>query len=728
MDDMIQKYLLNQHKSMQEYNLLAGVLAKPYWLLVINDFPAGFSEEAADRLVSIATKGPRCGIHTIISVDKDRRPPHDFDLKNLERASHVAVEHNGRFHLTDERYCNYQFELDQPPDNTRTAALLKVAGTAAKETETIEVPLSEMIVDDQQSPTTAIDGVRVPIGRVGADEIQELYLTGTNFHCLIIGQSGSGKSNLLHTVILSLASRYSPSELDIYLIDFKQGVEFKCYAPSQDQPGLPHASVVAIDSEREFGLSCLRRLKTIMQERGDLFRQADCNGYVEYRQKTGIVLPRIILIVDELHDFFSEDDAICQQAEVLFDHIARECRGFGMNLILCTQSLMGNSTPLKTTLSQFGTRIALRCGEDDSITIFDRDNPAAKYLSRPGEAIYNDANGLKEGNSPIFQVAFSEDEKEHTLRRIVDKLDPSQLLVRFPLVFEGRRPARLRGNSTFESHLQSRPSRQLPGVMQAWVGKPVAIKDPTTVCLTRAESSNLIVVGKNEETACGILLAASIGLAAQCSPSSPGQFEVFNLCMRNSEWVNRPQDFADILPHDIRVRKPRELAEALTELETIVAMRTEEDCTDAHPIFLITFGLHRLRELRSDYSDRDYNEGGLDSVTPSDSLSRILRDGPLVGVHTLSWCDTYSNLRRALETKDIDNFGIRIALQMSDMDSRELLDDYVACKLPDYRAVLLDDNYPGTLEKFIPYEMVTRDTIADIAALMSQKKRRAEET
>jgi hypothetical protein len=157
-------------------------------------------------------------------------------------------------------------------------------------------------------------------------------------------------------------------------------------------------------------------------------------------------------------------------------------------------------------------------------------------------------------------------------------------------------------------------------------------------------------------------------------------------------------------------------------------MRTEEDCTDAHPIFLITFGLHRLRELRSDYSDRDYNEGGLDSVTPSDSLSRILRDGPLVGVHTLSWCDTYSNLRRALETKDIDNFGIRIALQMSDMDSRELLDDYVACKLPDYRAVLLDDNYPGTLEKFIPYEMVTRDTIADIAALMSQKKRRAEET
>ena len=54
-------------------------------------------------------------------------------------------------------------------------------------------------------------------------------------------------------LITNLALRYSPDEVELYLVDFKKGVEFKAYA----RAGLPHARVVAIESEREFGLSVL---------------------------------------------------------------------------------------------------------------------------------------------------------------------------------------------------------------------------------------------------------------------------------------------------------------------------------------------------------------------------------------------------------------------------------------------------------------------------------------
>src|SRR5206468_10668885 len=87
---------------------------------------------------------------------------------------------------------------------------------------------------------------------------------------LPICKTGSGKSTLLHVLIAQLAMRYSPAEVELYLIDFKKGVEFKTYAASE----LPHARVVAIESEREFGLSVLQRLDQELMRRGELFRAA----------------------------------------------------------------------------------------------------------------------------------------------------------------------------------------------------------------------------------------------------------------------------------------------------------------------------------------------------------------------------------------------------------------------------------------------------------------------
>ena len=65
--------------------------------------------------------------------------------------------------------------------------------------------------------------------------------------------------------------RYTPEELELYLVDFKQGVEFKTYAAHE----LPHARVVAIESDREFGLSVLEKLDAELRRRAESFRDAE---------------------------------------------------------------------------------------------------------------------------------------------------------------------------------------------------------------------------------------------------------------------------------------------------------------------------------------------------------------------------------------------------------------------------------------------------------------------
>ena len=79
--------------------------------------------------------------------------------------------------------------------------------------------------------------LRVPIGRTGATKFQYLAIgKGTCQHALVAGKTGSGKSTLFHVIITNLALWCSPEQVEFYLVDFKKGVEFKCYAVPPPAP------------------------------------------------------------------------------------------------------------------------------------------------------------------------------------------------------------------------------------------------------------------------------------------------------------------------------------------------------------------------------------------------------------------------------------------------------------------------------------------------------------
>ena len=83
METVLQKYLRNEFATIHEYNAQAGEVAEPFQVLVVANFPTNFSEAAARKLVSIATSGPRCGVYTLIMVDRKQKMPANFDLNDL---------------------------------------------------------------------------------------------------------------------------------------------------------------------------------------------------------------------------------------------------------------------------------------------------------------------------------------------------------------------------------------------------------------------------------------------------------------------------------------------------------------------------------------------------------------------------------------------------------------------------------------------------------------------
>ena len=380
--------------------------------------------------------GARCGVFVLVSVDTKLPTPRNFQLPDLESDGLVLRWAEGQFVWDHPDVGPLVANVAAPPSAERCKEILRTVGSAAKDTGRVEVPFS-CIVPEPKDWWTADSraGLDVPLGRAGAMKFQHLDLgAGTSQHVLISGKTGSGKSTLLHVLVTNLALRYSPHEVELYLVDFKKGVEFKAYARCE----LPHARVIAIESEREFGQSVLQRLDAELRTRGDLFRRRGVQDLKGYRAaEPEAVMPRVLLIIDEFQELFVEDDRIAQESALLLDRLVRQGRAFGIHVLLGSQTLGGAYTLARSTIGQMAVRIALQCSEADAHLILSEDNTAARLLTRPGEAIYNDANGLYEGNHPFQVVWLPDGDRDAYLQQVRALAQERHCTVPPPIVFEG---------------------------------------------------------------------------------------------------------------------------------------------------------------------------------------------------------------------------------------------------------------------------------------------------
>ena len=697
-EKVIQMYLRNQYATITEYNEQAGSVAEKYHFLVVADFPAAFSETAAARLQSIATSGARCGVFTLLHWDKRQPLPDGFAPEEL-RANSVRIrQENGQFLINNEKpEPGTQLHFDAPPNPELAVELAHKIGKSSIDSNRVEVPFAQIAPAPEemwQSDTT--NELRIAIGRTGATKHQFLAIgKGTRQHALFAGKTGSGKSTLFHVIITNLALACSPQQVEFYLIDFKKGVEFKCYAEKR----LPHAKVVAIESDREFALSVLERVDEELKRRGDMFRKLGVQDIAGYKRAGGTeAIPRTLLIIDEFQEFFVDDDAIAQTASLLFDRIVRQGRAFGIHVLLGSQTLGGAYSLARATLGQMVIRVALQCNEADAYLIMDDSNPAPRLLSRPGEGIYNDAAGAIEGNSPFQVVWLPDGERDQWLDkvRVLAEQHPGQY--GSPIVFEGNAPADIRDNALLAARLAARPATP-PPVARAWLGAPNSIKGPTEAAFQRQSGSHLLVVGQRDEAALTLLGVSLLALAAQ-HPAGAAKFVLFHTATPGTPDADFIESILKAIPHPVTVARTPDVAQVMNQIATDLKARSGGE--DAPPLFCFIHDLQKFKKLRHE-DDFAFSLGDSDAgPNPGAQFTEVITEGSSHGIHLIVTVDTLNNVNRFLSRKALSEFGMRVVFQMSANDSASLVESPKASNLGLHRALFYSEQ-EGTLETFRPY-------------------------
>jgi len=221
------------------------------------------------------------------------------------------------------------------------------------------------------------------------------------------------------------------------------------------------------------------------------------------------------------------------------------------------------------------------------------------------------------------------------------------------------------------------------------------------------------------------MMVALISLAAQLSSPDGGRategeggvtFYVLDFGAVDAPYAGLWDQLAGVLPHPVKVGRRRQLPEFIAELATEVQQRLDNEQPGAPARYLFLYGLQRARDLRQE----EMGFGGFGGFgeepaapNPAQQFTTILREGPDLGIHTLVWCDTMTNLNRSLERRALREFAMRVAFQMSAEDSANLLDSPLASKLGPYRALFYDEE-EGRLEKFRPYGLPSETWLSQI--------------
>jgi DNA segregation ATPase FtsK/SpoIIIE, S-DNA-T family len=676
-EHVIQKLLQDSFDDVASYNKTLQNVKEPNRVLVIYNFPQGFNEGMINRLMSIMVNGPKAGLNVILVADKTLKMPYGLDLSKIEKLDNNKL-------LPAWNSANSAYDTNIPFKEA-----VKYANDLLEKAENESLNYVDYVPSSEKWWSfSSADKAEIPIGRKRGEE--NLDFVFDNEHkstALMIGKPGSGKSNLLHILITNAFIHYSPNDLEFYLIDFKGGVEFIPYADKK----IPHIRTIAIESEREFGLSVIEGLEKELLRRENEFRDKKVNKISEYREKyPNNPMPRIMLVVDEFQEFFTYQDAIGTKAEAIFDRIVRKGRAFGINLILSTQSLTGNSLP-RGTKDLISIRIALMCSDSDSRSILSDDNPAAKLLIRPGQGIYNTSNGLVEGNHH-FQAFFLKREDHYAF---LDKINGLSESKKWQPTFK---QTIFRGDMTahFENNrfLETVKSLENPKKIKLWLGESTSLDDDIYCVLTRQSGSNLICMGLDENLAIRIMASVLLSIVFHQKPQS-AQFHFINALNPDSDVFGAIDEYFDALPYPVKTIKNNDILAALQVLEAEIKTRLEAETTAYPNIYLTINGLQRTRKFKTE----NWNLSDESKV-----LRYILKEGADVGVFVLIYCDTLNSLEKCIERKALGDMEHRIALQMSEGDSNALMNVGHASKLGKEKAYYYNDT-EGGIKKVRPYQL-----------------------
>jgi len=732
---VIQKYLRTTYETIDEFNDAAGEVAEPYRVLVLFDSPAGLSPESASRLKSIVENGPRCGVFTFITVDGSIQALYGVNLDQFASSMRRLNLQRGFSDNINGYQLETGFEPEVLPERSSIAKrVIDSIGRATIHRTEAEVTFEKVIsmygkvaarglrpelgtaatrtnVAEPQTWWTddSTRGLFAPIGQKGARDVAILgFDSSDHAGALLVGRPGSGKSTLLHAYVGGLTTLYGPDELDLYLIDFKEGVEFKAYAEER----LPHAKVIAIESDRDFGLSVLESLQAEIAQRAEILRgtggrQAGMQGL---REATGEKLPRILLVFDEFQVLFARNDKVGLAAADLLESIIRQGRGFGIHVLLGSQSLAGLDALGAHVPQLLPVRILLPAAESDARKVLGDTNNAGDYLTTHGEGILNAAGGAVEANERFKGAILAEADRIARLQVMRDKADQMGF-TRVPMVFEGNSLLPLDSQDPVRFREELTVSGTYPVRVRS--GAPMTVGDVGDLVLTREGGANVLTIVRSGEN-------GNNGLDPVGGPA----YGLLVAAVASGSMSNSTVDVIDFMPNDdgldtlleplldarrITLKRRRAFPDVLDSYASEVSDRLDQDDISQPPMLLFLFGVHRARDLDAEFGSLDVDSELVDK------LERVMRDGPEVGVHVWIWADSVAGASRRLTARMMRELGWRVAGKMSADDSQTFIGTSQAADLRESQLLIVNEDR-GVTTRVTAYAPPSREWVGHAAS------------
>jgi DNA segregation ATPase FtsK/SpoIIIE, S-DNA-T family len=663
----------------------AGTLDNPQVLLIaVAAFPSGTGHMEWSRLAAVGHAGPAARVHLLLA---GYPPPamHAGSAPRLERTSQLTAQPDGRFTMS-EPPGPYQLSadgqglaaplgLDPGPGEDLVTHVCRQAATRASVSRQTDFA---SLMPEQIWRESSAYGLRTVVGRDGRQPY-ELVLDDATPHLQLGGRSGAGKTNVLLLLLYGLASRYSPEELGLYLLDFKEGVSFVEFTPTRTDPSwIPQARTVGIESDREYGLAVLHALVREMNRRAGALKRAGVTNLAALRSsQPEAVVPRLVAVIDEFQVLFSGNDTIAREAAGALEDLARKGRSYGIHMILASQTIAGIEalyTKKDSIFGQFPLRVALPGGS----AILDPLNTAAEALP-VGTAVVNNGAGVAEANRivrfPHADPASVAAQRQRLWQARPITNDP-------PAVFAGYAEHHIEDDPYFAA-LSPQVRRR-----QALVGRAVDIGLPTVGFGLDAVPGRHVAVLGTSIVGADLLHAATLGLARQHAPGS-ARFVLASFAAAADEVVDELVATLTAARHDCVEADAAGLRATLADLAAATGGA-------AKPTYLVVFAADVIVPM--------LGERGLDRRTGLDDLRQVLRAGPGHLIHVLSWWRIARRFSEAVGgSAGREDVACLVALNVPGNELASLVGDHTLAWQPRGNRALLLDRHDQRLQLIVPF-------------------------
>ena len=624
---------LEEYGDVVKYNESKNRVVVPYDVVVITDYQKCLNDMR--DLDALFENGHKGGIYFVLMNNQNYKNDRDIDSLLAMKNSYQELDAAAYGDYSKDAFIRCTPILDNP-------ILAKACfnyineGAELPQVEAASVDYGEMISGGFEKINKAMV---IPVGSSEQGELVDFTLdTVSHIHCFITGQSGTGKSVFLHDVIIGAMAKYSPEELEFYLMDFKiGGVEFNRYKNEK------HVKALLVDnSDVQITLEILRDISNRMRERGKLLRASGVSNIVEYNQKNPTKkMPRIVFIADECHVMFpstnNKEMRLYREIADILAKIAKEGRSQGVHLVLATQTIAQSEIPSEV-INNISDFYLLKCATSDSNRLVEDSSKITSQL-KTGQVLHHDID-----SDVVFKSTYL---LTPEAMKVIDKINIKTKAFKNEQFY-------FVGSQVFEIDDEVRSLLKQKGNAVA-VGRSIDTKkEPVIIPLRKEYADNVILFGINDEEQVSRTTMAT--MKSLRISNKEIKIKVINCLSEEQRTTNK-------LLKDLEGKGEIEMLNPATCGEELQRIATSIKNREAEQMALFILGQERFRELRNDNEikagniekalEDDFglssdfsnsNSGDADFNSYQKVIDYILKNGAEEGVHVVLQIDKPSQL------------------------------------------------------------------------------------